>query len=161
MEVKIKLIEGGSMPKKGSEGAAAYDCYAREISYNAKAGYTVIKLGFAIAVPNRHVLKLYPRSSITNRGMIMGNSVGIVDSDYRGEVMVRLYPNASSMMAINGDGLTKTGLKNYCDNVYRKGEACAQFIIEELIDFKLDQVDELDETERGEGGFGSTDKTIG
>lgn len=157
MELKIKLIEGGSLPSKATDGSAAFDCYSRGSSYNGDKGYLEVKLGFCAEVPKGYVMKLFPRSSVTNRGLMLGNSVGIIDSDYRGEVMARFYPNASSLIALMpGSGLK--AVARYCEEVYRKGEAVAQFTIEKIEDVEINVVDELSETDRGEGGFGSTDK---
>lgn len=158
MEIKALLVEEGFLPKKATEGAAAFDCFAREISFNRGLGYLSIKLGFKIEIPSGFVGKLYARSSVTNRGMFLGNSVGIIDSDFRGELEARFYPSASAMIGMN-PSIGPAGIVAYCENVYRRGEACAQLIIEKSEDIEILEANELDTTVRNEGGFGSTDKS--
>lgn len=159
VEVKIELVEKGFMPQKATEGSAAFDCYARSVKWHEDKGYLEIKLGFKTELPKGYVMKLYPRSSVTNRGMMLGNSVGIIDSDYRGEVAARFYPNASSIVAVMPNAGSSKALKQYCEEVYRVGEGCAQFIIEKLEDVELKEVESetISRTARGDGGFGSTD----
>ena len=158
-EVKIELVEDGFMPERATEGSAAFDCYARNVKWHEDKGYLEIKLGFKAELPKGYVMKLYPRSSVTNRGMMLGNSVGIIDSDYRGEIAARFYPNASSIVAIMPNAGSSKALKQYCEEVYRTGEGCAQFIVEKLEDIKLKEVGkgEISNTARADGGFGSTD----
>lgn len=156
MELSIKLVDGGSLPQKATLGSAAYDCYVREAKYNKEKGYLEIKLGFSVEVPGGYVMKLFPRSSVTNRGMMLGNSVGIIDSDYRGEVMARFYPNASSIISLMPTA-NMSNVEMYCNEIYRPGEACAQFTIEKIEDIDIKVVESLSDTERGSGGFGSTD----
>lgn len=158
MDVRINLVEKGFTPNAATEGAGAFDVYGREISYNREKGFLEVKLGFSVEVPEGFVMKLYPRSSVSNRGMMLANSVGIIDSDYRGEVAARFYPNPSSMMAMN-PSITHSDVIKYCENVFRKGEACAQVRIEknEQVSF-IETEEALTKTKRGEGGFGSTDK---
>lgn len=157
MNVKIKELKPGFFPHKGSAGAAAFDCFASWSKYNKEKGFLEVGLGFAIAVPSGHVMKLFPRSSVSNKGLSLANSVGIIDPDYRGEVVARFYPNASSIMAVNKDA-TQQWVVDYCESLFSAGTACAQFMIEKQEEVELEKVDKLDETERGEGGFGSTDK---
>ena len=158
MKIEIIELEEGFLPKKGSEGAGAYDVFARTSKYNKEKGFLEVMLGFKLAIPEGYVAKLFPRSSVTERGMMLGNSVGILDSDFRGEARARFYPNASSMMAINRPNTTLSDIIRYCENVFRNGEACAQLRIEQNVDVEWEKVEVLSSTERGEGAFGSTDK---
>ena len=138
MNVKIKLIEGGKMPTKGTDGAACYDCYAR-CDCAVTSNTTIIPLGFAMEIPEGYHAKIFPRSSTGLKTNIrMANSVGIIDADYRGEV-----------------GFIAEA-KHGCYNFVRKGERIAQMMIEKNVDVELVQVDELSDTARGTGGFGST-----
>ena len=139
MQVKIKVLEGGKMPTKGTEGAAAYDCYAREDKIIGNRP-CIIPLGFKIEIPKGYHAELYPRSSIgLKTSLRMANSVGVIDSDYRGEV------------GFIGEGKDIAWL-------VAKGERIAQMIIKKDEDVELVEVDELSDTERGVGGFGSTGK---
>ena len=85
MQVKIKVLEGGKMPTKGTEGAAAYDCYAKE---TVEVGYNpvLIGLGFALELPEGYHAEIVPRSSVgLKTNLRQPNCVGIIDSDYRGD----------------------------------------------------------------------------
>lgn len=140
IEVKIKLLDGGIMPTKGTKGAAAFDCYAREdVAVSDKAA--LIGLGFAMEIPEGYHAKIFPRSSIgLKTNLRQPNSCGIIDSDYRGEV--------KAMYEAKYNGF----------NLVRKGERIAQMLIERNEPVELVEVDELSETDRGSGGFGSTGK---
>lgn len=151
MQVKIKVLEGGKMPTKGTEGAAAYDCYAKE---TVEVGYNpvLIGLGFALELPEGYHAEIVPRSSVgLKTNLRQPNCVGIIDSDYRGEVkaMYELKP----MLGVNRDAFYPS-----MGYVILKGDRIAQMIIKKNEDVELVEVDELSDTERGVGGFGSTGK---
>lgn len=138
MDVKIRLIEGGKMPTKGTDGAACYDCYAR-CDCAVTSNTTIIPLGFAMEIPEGYHAKIFPRSSTGLKTNIrMANSVGIIDADYRGEV-----------------GFIAEA-KHGAYNFVRKGDRIAQMMIEKNVDVELVRVDELSDTARGTGGYGST-----
>lgn len=149
--VKIKLLPGGKMPEKKTAGAAAYDCFAREDVIIDRQP-ALIKLGFAMEIPPGYHAKIYPRSSTGLKTTLrMANSVGIIDSDYRGEVC---FIGESNKIEFYQEGnITTFTAIGY--HVFA-GERIAQMIIEKNEDVKLIEVDQLSETERGEGGFGST-----
>lgn len=145
MKVKIKkLIESAIVPKKASEGAAAYDLYAPATTI-VKRGRGIIKLGFSIEMQPGYEAKIEPRSGYSSKGFEDKFArrrdadvlVGKIDSDYRGEVGVIIRNNGSTF-------------------VIEKGQRIAQMTFYEVIGAEFDEVDELTETERGEGGFGST-----
>lgn len=139
MEVKIQIIADGKMPTRATDGSAGYDVYARCQTAVKSSERVIIPLGFAIEVPKGYCAKILPRSSIGLKTSIrMANSVGIIDSDYRGEV---------GFIAE-----AKTG--GY--ELVKKGERVGQMLIEKVEETELVQVDELTSTERGTGGFGST-----
>lgn len=151
MQVKIKVLEGGKMPTKGTEGAAAYDCYAKE---TVEVGYNpvLIGLGFALELPEGYHAEIVPRSSVgLKTNLRQPNCVGIIDSDYRGEVkaMYELKP------LLDTDGCAFYPRSPYA---IRKGERIAQMIIKKNEDVELVEVDELSDTKRGADGFGSTGK---
>ena len=151
MQVKIKVLEGGKMPTKSTEGAAAYDCYANE---TVEVGYNpvLIGLGFALELPEGYHAEIVPRSSVgLKTNLRQPNCVGIIDSDYRGEVkaMYELKP----LMGVNRDSFYPS-----MGYVLLKGDRIAQMIIKKNEDVELVEVDELSDTERGVGGFGSTGK---
>lgn len=154
-QLKIKLLPGGTMPTKGTKGAAAWDCYARE-SVTVGAEPKAVSLGFALEIPEGYHVKIIPRSSIgLKTNLRMANSVGIIDSDYRGEVK-----------AIYESKIVAREAKSYGNQIgyflepswvrIKAGDRIAQMILERNEEFELVEADELSDTERGAGGFGST-----
>ena len=144
MEIKIKkLYKDAMIPSRGSEQAAGYDLYAClggfeecEISPN-----TTMKIGTGIAaeIPEGYFGAVFARSGLaTKKGLRPANCVGVVDSDYRGEIMVALH---------NDDKEPQT-IQAY--------ERIAQLVILPYLNVSFTEVNELSDTERGEGGFGST-----
>lgn len=131
---------GFIMPAKGSEGAGAYDVFMPEAGcINGET--KLIGLGFKAAVPPGYVALLLPRSSTgAKHGVELANTCGVIDSDYRGE--------------------WKAALKTKSGRVFtwEPGERVVQFLIVPALSVELHQVESLDETVRGEGGFGSTAK---
>lgn len=142
--VKIKLLPGGKMPVKKTADAAAWDCFAREdvvVGNNP----VLIGLGFMAEPPKGYYLEIVPRSSIGLKTKLrQPNSVGIIDNDYRGEVKA-MY-EAHCTCDCYGIG---------CAEI-KAGDRIAQMIPRKMEDVDLVEVDELSETERGSGGFGST-----
>ncbi|MCR5653451.1 MAG: dUTP diphosphatase [Ruminococcus sp.] len=145
MELKIKrLRESAKLPTRGTQGSAGMDLYAcidEEITINP-GDLEIIPTGIAIALPdNTCVAYLYARSGLgVKHGICLSNGVGVIDSDYRGEVCV--------------------GLCNVSDKPYTisPSERIAQMVISPVIIPELIETDNLDATERGAGGFGSTGK---
>ncbi len=139
VKVKIKILPGGKMPERKTVGAAAYDCYARKTVILENTPQ-VIPLGFKIQIPKGFHAEIYPRSSIgLKTSLRMANSVGIIDSDYTGEV--------------GFVGESKLG-----ECVVKAGERIAQLIIKRDVEIEFEKVAELSPTSRGDGGFGSTGK---
>ena len=145
MELKIKkLKENAKIPQRATNGSAGMDLYAciAESVTLAPGQLTVIPTGIAIELPdNTCAAFLYARSGLgVKHGICLSNGVGVIDSDYRGEVCV--------------------GLCNVSDMPYtiEPQERIAQMVISPVIIPELTECDELDETERGAGGFGSTGK---
>ncbi|MBR5229027.1 MAG: dUTP diphosphatase [Firmicutes bacterium] len=141
-KVRIKkLNENAVVPKYGSEYAAGADLYACMGAETViPAGKTVmIKTGVALEVPVGYAGLIYARSGLASkRGLAPANKVGVVDSDYRGEIMVALHNHSD------------------VDQIVEDKERVAQFVITPVLAVDFEEVDELDDTERGEGGFGST-----
>ena len=141
-EVRIKkLNEGAILPTYGSEYAAGADLYAcTDAPILIEAGSSVlVHTGIALELPVGYAGLIYARSGLaTKRGLAPANKVGVVDCDYRGEVMVCLH-NHSDM-----------------DQTIECGERIAQLVITPYITASFIECDELSDTVRGEGGFGST-----
>ena len=145
MKIEIKkLKENAQIPTRGSEKAAGYDLYAciDEESVTIPAHSTVkIGTGLAIAVPDGYFGAIFARSGLAaKQGLRPANCVGGADSDYRGEYIVALHNDTDE------------------DKTISKNERIAQLVIMPYLSVEFDEVDTLDETERGAGGFGSTGK---
>lgn len=143
MDIKIKTVDGGKLPTYESAGAAGADCYARvDEKIVLKAGKQVtVPLGFAVEVPEGYEMQIRARSGNARKhGIGVVNGVGTIDSDYRGEVCTILFNFSEKDFEIN------------------PGDRVAQAVIAPVIQAKWIEADELSETVRGEGGFGSTGK---
>ena len=145
MELKIKkLRENAKIPFRATEGSAGMDLYAciDEPVTLALGEKAVIPTGIAIALPSPELgAFIFARSGLAiKHGIGLLNSVGVIDSDYRGEVCVGVINQLSEPYTIN------------------PGERIAQLVILPVSLIEPVEVDELDETERGAGGFGSTGK---
>lgn len=139
-----KLKEKAIIPTYGSAFAAGADLYActEGETVNFAPGETkFIHTGIAMEVPVGYAGLIYARSGIAcKRGLAPANKVGVVDSDYRGEIMVALHNHGTSDVQIED------------------GERIAQLVIAPYLTVSFIETDELCDTERGEGGFGSTGK---
>ena len=129
------------MPKKGSARAAGHNLYANEGTVVPARGQVIVGTGIAIGLPHKTYARIAPRSSLAVKHRLMTNS-GVIDSDYRQEVKVVL---------------AKLG-----DHLYRveKGDRIAQLIIEKIDNRELQEVTQLDNTNKGDQGFGSSNTTI-
>lgn len=139
-----KLKENAVIPKRATKGSAGMDLYAcidNDVVINP-GQLVVIPTGIAIELPSENYMaNIYARSGLgIKHGICLSNGVGVVDSDYRGEVCV--------------------GLCNVSDKQYtiEPNERIAQMVIAPVSVMDIEQVDVLDDTERGNGGFGSTGK---
>ena len=140
--MKIKKVrENAITPTYGSATAAGADLYAcLESDTVIEPGKTVfIPTGIAMAVPVGYAGLIYARSSMgAKRGLAPANKVGVIDSDYRGEVMVALHNHGVEPQTV-------------CH-----GERIAQLVVAPVLAPAFEEVEELDDTARGAGGFGST-----
>lgn len=139
----VKLKDNATVPTYGSEEAAGADLYACiDGSVEILPQKTVlITTGIAIQIPRGYVGLIYARSGIaTKRGLAPANKVGVIDSDYRGEIMVALH--------------------NHSDipQIVENGERIAQIVIAPYITANFVPCEQLDDSERGSSGFGSTGK---
>lgn len=144
MEIKVKkLKENAVLPTRGSEYAAGYDLYAcLEEGIEIKPHETVkVGTGLAFELPEETFGAIFARSGLaTKLGLAPANKVGICDSDYRGEYIVALHNHSEYDVSI------------------KSNERIAQMILLPYIPMEFVEVDELKETTRGDGGFGSTGK---
>lgn len=144
MEVQIKrLTDSATIPTRGSADAAGYDLYA-DVKENTKIapGATVmIPLGISMAIPQGYFAAIFARSGLASREMLRpGNCVGVIDSDYRGEWKVPLHNDSAEERTVT------------------PGERIAQMVVMPYLGVTFAEVSELDATDRGAGGFGSTGK---
>lgn len=147
MEIKFKkLTEEASTPVKAHKTDAGFDLTAtRAVSEINECGQFVLvyHTDIAVEIPDGYVGLVFPRSSISKKSLYQCNAVGVIDSGYRGEIMVK-YKNTT------GDSIP---------SVYNIGDKIAQLIIIPYPEIEFVESEELSESDRGEGGFGSTDKT--
>ena len=142
MQVNVKkLTENAKLPTYGSPFAAGADLYAAE-SYTIPAGETrLVKTGLAIELPAGMVGLVYARSGLaTKQDLAPANKVGVIDCDYRGELMVSLHNHGKELRTVSA------------------GDRIAQLVVMPYITCEFAEADTLSETVRGEGGFGSTGK---
>lgn len=135
----IKLADGATVPSYGTEYSAGADLYAAS-ECEINAGETVmVHTQIAMEIPDGYAGFVFARSGLaTKRGLAPANKVGVIDSDYRGEIMVSIYNQSGEKQVI------------------AKGERIAQLVIMPYIAADFVETDALSETVRGEGGFGST-----
>lgn len=144
MEVKIKkLKENAVIPTKGSEKSAGYDLYAcidKPVFINSHET-VMIGTGLSMELPEMTFGAIFPRSgTASKRGLAPANKVGVCDSDYRGEYIIALHNHSNKTQWV------------------APGERIAQLIVMPYINIDFDEVNMLENTERGNGGFGSTGK---
>jgi dUTP pyrophosphatase len=138
MQIKFKLLHpDAKLPVRAHETDACFDVVAT--SFTPTADYLEYGLGFATEIPAGWEGKIYARSSISNYCLVLCNSVAVMDAHYRGEWKVRFrqFPPGQ---------------------IYRVGDRVAQIQFRKLDEYSLVLTDELTDTQRGAGGFGSTGK---
>jgi len=142
MKVRFKkLNEKAVVPSYAKPGDAGLDLTAtsKELTNNPQYGYLEYGTGLAVEIPEGHVGLIFPRSSISNTGLILSNSVGVIDSGYRGEIKFRFkhIPGTAD---------------------YNVGDRVGQLVILPYPSIETEEATELSSTERGDGGFGSSNK---
>jgi len=136
MEIKIKKLHPGAViPKYSFKGDAGMDIVA--INKREEKNFVEYGTGLAFEIPENYVLLVFPRSSVSKKDLILANCVGVLDSGYRGELLIRFK---------------KTG-----EEEYEVGERVAQIIILPYPKIEFKEVEELSKTQRGKRGFGSSD----
>lgn len=142
MKIKVKkLTPEAVVPTLGSKFAAGADLYSAEKGdvVIAPGETKFIGTGIAVEIPDGYVGLVYARSGLAcKRGLAPANKVGVIDSDYRGEIKVALLNHGKEPQMLE------------------KGERIAQMVVAPYLSVTYEETDELSDTERGEGGFGST-----
>jgi len=135
-----KVFEGAKLPRKQTEGAAAYDLYYPEedplILY--PGDLRIVSTGLSMEIPEGWKGEIYSRSGLATKGIFVANQPGKIDSDYRGEIKVLLYNSSHNEITLV------------------KGARIAQFELNPVHKFEWSEVDELSGSERGDAGLGST-----
>ena len=142
MSLKVKKVNvKAKLPKKGTPQSAGFDLYSIESQLLISHSQEVFKTGIIVQIPLGYYGRVAPRSGLAFKHEINVHA-GVIDQDYRGEIMIMLYNHSNH------------------DVVLSEGERIAQLILEKYADNinEVIEVDELDETDRGSGGFGSTGK---
>lgn len=135
VKIKIKKLHSNAkLPAYANEGDAGLDIWA--VSKEEKDKFIEYGTGLAFEIPQGYVCLIFPRSSLSKKDLILANHVGVLDSGYRGELKFRFK---------------KTG-----EDIYDVGERIGQIIIIPYPKVEVEEVDELSETVRGDGAFGST-----
>ena len=136
---RLAHFEGLELPEYATAGAAGMDVLAAEDVTLAPGARHAVATGMALAIPPGFEIQVRPRSGLAlKHGISMPNSPGTIDSDYRGELKVILINHGSADFAV------------------RRGDRIAQLVLAPVVRVSWLKVDELDATQRGEGGFGST-----
>lgn len=136
-QFQVKLnYEDAKSPTRGSYEAAGYDLYSYESVTVLPKEIKLIDTGISIRVPEGTYGRIAPRSSVAKKGILI--NAGVIDRDYRGPVKIMVHNLSNNNYVIN------------------KNDRIAQLILEEIKTPLVELVEELDETIRGEGGFGST-----
>ncbi|AUX70704.1 deoxyuridine 5'-triphosphate nucleotidohydrolase [Porphyrobacter sp. HT-58-2] len=140
--VQVKRLPHGAglpLPAYATSGAAGMDVVSAESVTIAPAARHAVATGLALAIPEGYEIQVRPRSGLAlKHGITVPNTPGTIDSDYRGELKVILINHGAEPFAI------------------QRGDRVAQLVLAPVVQAAWDEVAELDATERGEGGFGST-----
>ena len=141
---EIEVKSEGVLPTKATDGSAGFDLYSTRITQerdNSNKPVFVYHTDIAIEIPKGYVGLLFHKSSVAKRSIMLTNAVGVIDSDYRNEIMAKMKVTTDAVPTI-----------------YAIGEPFAQLVIVPYLVAEPILVDELSETERGTKGFGEADK---
>lgn len=136
-----KVHEDAKDPVRGSEWAAGWDLTCCDIDWDEEAKVLVYHTGLAFEIPRGHVGLLFPRSSVYKKTLLLTNSVGVLDADYRGEVLFKY-------------GLYYTMKREA--SLYNVGDRVGQLVVVPIPEVAFLEAESLSETKRGANGYGST-----
>ena len=164
MEIKIiKLHDKAIIPIYANSGDAGMDLTATTINIftnnDLQADYIEYGTGLSMEIPEGYVGLIFPRSSISKKDLILTNSVGVIDSGYRGEVKLRFKIDSDydGIIGFEKDRVVfKIGDNFYYDNIYNIGDRIGQIIVMPYPKIEFKEVKELSNSKRSKGGFGST-----
>lgn len=153
VKVKFKRLHKlATIPKRADELCGGWDVTCTEIIQESE-DKVICKLGFALQIPVGYKVTLVPRSSFTNYRWILQNSPGLGDASYTGEYQYRFRALPIDVKYIE---YSDTYVLDYDTFPYNVGDRIGQIYLEEVIPIEFEEVEELSQTERGEGGFGHT-----
>lgn len=149
--IKFKLLHpDAKLPARAHPTDACFDVVA--VSREIKDGYIHYGLGFATEIPVGWEAKFFARSGVSNYDLVLCNGVGVIDASYRGEWSARFKP----VQYLDGESLHKKSINPYHLRLYERGDRIGQIQFQRVPEVRFEVVDELSDTERGAGGFGST-----
>lgn len=142
LKLKVKKLHpDAKMPAYGRVGDAGLDLTAISMHMEGEHGMIVYRTGLAIEIPSGHVGLLFPRSSISNYDLNLANSVGVIDENYRGEIVVKFRRSSNGTC-----------------QVYDKGNRVVQLVILPVPAIDIEESSSLSDSNRGDAGFGSSGK---
>ncbi|NJL70411.1 MAG: hypothetical protein HC888_01775 [Candidatus Competibacteraceae bacterium] len=171
-----KLDPNAIIPTQANNTDAGHDVYALDdgefLLGTAEAGYPPLvgharipyvqyRTGIAVEPPAGYHVELFPRSSVSKTDLVLANSIGLIDEGFRGEILLRfkivpLVNKPLNLSDVEFDELDEYLRKN-C-NLYGRGDRIGQLVLRKTEHYKIEEVETLSTTERGEGGFGSSGK---
>lgn len=149
-----KLDDKATIPVYAKDGDAGLDLVATSVEFNTEYGFMEYGTGLAIEIPRGYVGYIFPRSSISKKVLSLCNSVGVIDSGYRGEIKFRFHSRPTDLVEYMGENFLAA--KNVDESAYDIGDKIGQLVIMPYPSVSFVEVDELSETDRGDGGYGST-----
>jgi dUTP pyrophosphatase len=156
--IKFKLLHpDAKLPSRAHATDACFDVIA--VSREIKDGYISYGFGFSTEIPAGWEAKVYPRSSISNYDLVLCNGVGVIDSAYRGEWGARFKLSPPFTSGLYSDGTfdeTAMESEGWQPKLYRVGDRIAQIQFQRVPEVRFEVVDELNDSTRATGGFGST-----
>lgn len=155
MFIKIKKIDPiAVIPSKAHDGDAGFDLVAIDDGVVDSSGFIQYRTGLSIEPPEGVHTEIWPRSSISKYDLLMANSIGLIDNQFRGELMIRFKPALRFAQDSKNNSIYATLPVNL--RKYKKGDKIAQLVISQTIKAEFVESENLSETVRGSGGFGST-----
>lgn len=153
MKIKIKrLTENAVLPVKAHASDAGFDLTATSCAIDEN-GAMVYGTGIAVEIPDGYVGLVFPRSSIAKKDIVLSNCVGVIDSGYRGEIMAKFKPSNFFNYYEDCGRIVE---RPHDGNIYGIGERIAQLIIMPIPEIEFEEVEDLSDSERGIGGYGSS-----
>lgn len=154
LQVNVKKIHPDAIiPQCAKKGDAGYDLVAIDDGIIGQDGYIEYKTGLAISPPAGMHVCIFPRSSISKYDLVLANGIGLIDNGYRGEILLRFKPVNRFLNTTQTISLIPSPIKKYI-----RGDKIGQLVFMPTINVEMVEVSNLDETERGTGGFGSSGK---